>query len=382
MKSTKIIVYLSGFLFSISVALTSYINSSFLERYISEYYIGAIYIIASIFTIWAMLKMPKLLSRLGNRFTALLFSLFNFIALLTLAFSNNVYAIIVAFILFFLSINFLIASFDIFVEDISKNSSVGKLRGLFLMIVNLAWVIAQLVSSSIIAQSSFRGIYLLSAGFIFLVSIILVFKLDNFRDPKYTKVPILKTFKVFIKNKNISKIYLINLILKLFFAWMVIYLPIYLYQHLGFGWREIGIIFTVMLIPFVLLDYPLGKLSDKIGEKKILIVGFLFAILFTFLIPLIGKSSVLVWAIVLFGTRIGAATIEVMSEGYFFKEIKEKNADEVSFFRNTYPLSYIIAPAIAIPVFLILPSFKYLFFIITIFLLLGLLLTLRLKDVK
>jgi len=82
------------------------------------------------------------------------------------------------------------------------------------------------------------------------------------------------------------------------------------------------------------------------------------------------------------GTRIGAATIEVMSEGYFFKEIKEKNADETSFFRNTYPLSYIIAPMIAIPTLLFVPSFKYLFLIVTVFLLLGLLVTLRLKDIK
>jgi MFS family permease len=195
-------------------------------------------------------------------------------------------------------------------------------------------------------------------------------------------VSILKTIKVFIKNKNISKIYLVNLILKLFFAWMVIYIPIYLYEYMNFGWKEIGIIFTAMLIPFVLVDYPLGKLSDKIGEKKFLVIGFLIAIFFTFLIPFINTPSVLLWAIILFCTRVGAATIEVMSEGYFFKEVKEKNADEVSFFRNTYPLSYLLAPMIAIPVLMFIPSFKYLFFLVTIFLLIGLFTTLRLKDIK
>lgn len=382
MKSNKKIIFLAGFLFSISIALTSYINSSFLGKYISENYVGAIYIIASICTIWGMLKMPKILSRLGNRFTALLFSLLNLISLLLMASIDNVYVIIPAFILFFISINFIFASFDIFVEDISQNSTIGKLRGLFLMATNLAWVLAQLVSSSIIAKSSFQGIYLFSAGFLFLVSTILIFGFENFKDPKYTKVPILKTIRVFIENRNISKIYLINLILKLFFAWMVIYIPIYLYQYMHFGWKEIGIIFTVMLIPFVLLDYPLGKLSDKIGEKKILLIGFLFSIAFTFMIPFIARPEVWIWALILFGTRIGAATIEVMSEGYFFKEIKEKNSDEVSFFRNTYPVSYVLAPLIAIPALLFIPSFKYLFFIVTIFLLIGFFLTLRLRDIK
>lgn len=382
MRNNKKILYFAGFIFSIPIALTSYINSSFLEGYINEKYVGAIYILASILTIWWMLKMPKILLRFGNIITTIIFLAFNFISLLTMAFANSIYFILPAFILFFISINFLFTCFDIFIEDASQNASIGKFRGLFLMFVNLAWVFAQLVSGSIINKSSFQGIYLLASSFVFLLSIIIIFGFNKFKDPKYTKVSILKTIKVFIKNKNISKIYLINLILKLFFAWMVIYIPIYLYEYMNFSWKEMGLIFTIMLIPFVLLDYPLGKLSDKIGEKRILIVGFLVAIFFTFLIPFINVPAIWLWAIVLFGTRIGAAIIEVMSEGYFFKEIKEKNADEVSFFRNTYPMSYLLAPIVAIPTLMLTPSLKYLFFVVVIFLIIGFAITLRIKDIK
>ena len=382
MKSRKYIVYLAGFIFTGAIALTSYINSSFLEKYVNEKYVGLIYVVASIITIWSMLKMPKILTRLGNRFTALSFALLNFLSLLGIAFINNVFSVIFSFIVFFISINFLIASFDIFVEDMGKNSSIGKLRGLFLMSINLAWVVAQFISSFIIVNQSFHGVYILSASLMFFATVIFVFFFEDFKDPKYTKVPVLTTLKGFIKNKNISKIYLINLILKIFFAWMVIYTPIYLHEYLGFGWRDMGIIFTVMLIPFVLVDYPLGKLSDKIGEKKMLLAGFLVAIIFTFLIPFINRPEVWLWAFILFGTRVGAATIEVMSEEYFFKEIKGKNADEISFFRNTFPMSYIIAPVIATPLLLIIPSFKYLFLIIVTFLMAGFFITLRLKDIK
>ena len=163
---------------------------------------------------------------------------------------------------------------------------------------------------------------------------------------------------------------------------MVIYTPIYLYEYLKFDWEQIGLIFTIMLIPFVLVDFPLGKLSDKIGEKKMLMIGFLITILFTFIIPFVAVSKVWIWAMILFGTRVGAATIEIMSEIYFFKEIGEKNADEISFFRNTYPLSYILAPLIAIPVLLFVPSFKYIFFVLSAIMLSGFFITLRLKDIK
>ncbi|MEI8175194.1 MAG: MFS transporter, partial [bacterium] len=250
MKKNRTIIFLAGFLFSIPLALTSYINSSFLETYIGEYYVGIIYILASIIAIWGLLKMPKILNRFGNRFTTLLFTLLGFMSLVMLAFTHNVFVAILGIILYFISTDLIIASLDIFIEDFSKNSSIGKFRGLYLMIINFAWIFAQTISGGIIAKSSFQGIYLFSAGFMLLNSIIFIMFLHDFKDPKYTKVPILKTIKVFIKNKSLSKIYLINLILKFFFAWMVIYTPIYLYEYLNFDWKQIGLIFTIMLIPF------------------------------------------------------------------------------------------------------------------------------------
>lgn len=382
MKHNRNIVYIAGFLFSIPIALTSYINSSFLENYLNEYYISILYAIASIATIYCLGKMPKILTKIGNRKATMYISLGIFLSLIILAFINKAPFAIGAFILYFIGTNLVIATLDIFVEDFSKNSSIGKFRGIYLTIINSAWVIAQTISGSIIAKSSFKGIYLLSALFMVLVAIIFNSFLHNFIDPKYKKVPVLKTLKLFMHNKNISKIYLINLILKFFFAWMIIYTPIYLNQYLNFRWEEIGIIFSIMLLPFVILSFPLGKLSDKMGEKRMLSIGFLITALFTLMIPAIKEPTFLIWTGVLFMTRVGAATIEIMSESYFFKEITEENADMISFFRNTNPLSFIVAPLFAIPILLFVPSFEYLFYVLAIILLCGLMITLRLKDIK
>ena len=382
MNKNRKIIYLASFLFSIPAALTAYINSSFLEGYISTDYVAIIYIIASVATILGLLEMPRILTRFGNQRTSLGLSILTFFSLLFLAFGSHEFIVIPAFIIYFATINFLIMSLDIFIEDFSKNSSIGKSRGFYLVIINSAWVIAQSISGSIINKSSYEGIYLFSAGFMILVSMIFILFLHDFIDPKYKKVPILKTFKFFMENKNISKIYLINLILKFFFAWMIIYTPIYLHQYLGLGWDQIGFIFTIMLLPFVLLEFPLGKLSDKIGEKKMLLTGFLISIIATILIPFINVPKVWLFALILFLTRVGAATIEVMSESYFFKIVHEENADAISFFRNTAPLSFIIAPLCAIPVLLFIPSFEYIFFVLGVVLLVGLFTALRLKDVK
>ncbi len=382
MEHNRKIIYLAGFLFSIPLALTSYVNSSFLETYISQSYVGILYIVASIITIIAMTQMHIVLTRKGNRYTVLLCSIIAFISFLALSWGHSAHIVILAFTLYFISTNLIISSLDIFVEDFSKTASIGRFRGFYLAVTSAAWVIAQMLSGSVIAKSSYGGIYFLSALFMILVCGVFVVFLRDFKDPKYKKIPVLKTIKSFLRSKNLSKIYFINLILRFFFAWMIIYTPIYLHQYVGFDWSQIGLIFTIMLLPFVILEPPLGKMSDTMGEKKLLAAGFVITIISTLLIPILTTPSVVLWAIVLFTTRVGAATIEVMSESYFFKSIKKEDDEEASFFRNTTPLSFIIAPLVATPVLLLVPSFQYLFFVLGTILLLGLLLTIQLKDVK
>ncbi len=382
MRHNRKIIYLAGFIGSIPLALTSYINSSYLETYLGAYNVGVIYILASILTIVGMIQMPRVLNYLGNRMTSILFSILSILAFLLMAFGNTGWMVISAFVLYFVATNTLFASVDIFIEDFSKRTDIGRVRGMYLMSINTAWVVAQLISGSIITQSSFRGIYIVAALFMLVMCFVFIIFLREFKDPKYTMVPIRKTIISFLKDKNITKIYFINLILRFFFAWMVIYTPIYLHEYLGFGWDKIGIIFTIMLLPFMFFDVALGRLSDKIGEKKILLFGFFISGVFTMIIPLITVPTLYLWAGILFMTRVGAACIEVMSESYFFKCEKEEDADMLSFFRNTNPVSFIIAPLCAIPILVFVPSFKYLFFVLGAIMFSGMLLSIRLKEVK
>ena len=376
------IIYLAGFLFTIPLALTSYINSSLLEVYINKNYVGLIYIFASIITVLGMLEMPKFLTRFGVRKAAIIWSSVSFVSLIFLAFSKTSILIVPAFMVYFITNFFLIAIIDIFFEDLSSKRNIGKFRGLYLSIVSISWVLAQFISGSIIAKSSFLGIYLFAALFIVLVGILFITNLHNFIDPKYKKVAIKKTLLTFWRNKDLSKIYLISLILKFFYSWMIVYMTIYLFENIGFSFKEIGTIYAIMLLPFVFLSYPLGRLSDKIGEKKMLSYGFMFIAFATLSIPFLKDNIVWLFATVLFLSRIGAATIDIMSESYLFKNINETDVDEIAFFRNTGPLSFIIGPALATVCLLFIPNFSYLFFILGAILMIGLLISFRLRDIK
>ena len=124
---------------------------------------------------------------------------------------------------------------------------------------------------------------------------------------------------------------------------MVIYVPIHL-RSLGYSWEELGRIFTVMLLPFLMIQYPLGILADKkTGEKELIIASIVIISVSTGAIYLIGTGSAALWATVLFITRIGASAIEVMRDSYFFKKVDSDDVDMIDFFRTASSAGYIAA---------------------------------------
>jgi MFS family permease len=381
MRRNRTIIYIASFILAIPVALTSYINSSFLLNFMAESSVSLLFVIASLLAILCMANLPKVLSRMGNRRVAHFLCLLTLLSFATMALSGTMSVVAIAFIINWIAITLLYESLDIFMEDFSRGKSVGAFRGFYLALTNLAWILAQFVSSRIIIESSFSGIYLISAILMLLVYMVFKFSLSNFKDPKYENASFVKGIKFFVRHKNFGRIYLISFILRFFYAWMVIYTPLYLHDYLMFDWAQIGIIFSIMIIPF-LLEFPLGKLSDKIGEKKMLKLGFLIAAAATLAIPMIKVNTLAIWATVLFATRVGAAMIEVMADNYFFKSIEEENVEALSFFRNVSPLSYVIGPIMAIPLLAILPSFVYLFYVLGAVLLIGFLISFKLKEVR
>ena len=173
-------------------------------------------------------------------------------------------------------------------------------------------------------------------------------------------------------------------ILQIFYAWMTIYTPIYLHGNLGLDWGAIGIIFGIMLLPFIFVQFPAGELADsQFGEKEMLSIGFIITALATITMFFVTGKSILVWGLILFGTRVGAALVEVMCDVYFFKKVDNQNANLISFYRMGRPLAYIIGSLIA-TLMLSIPYFglKNLFLVLGFMMFLGLRYSLALKDTK
>jgi MFS family permease len=378
------LVYLLGFFFAFHTALPTYINSSYLNFFLPEKFVGIIYILSAILTIILFLLMPWILKVFGNYKTALFLIILELFSLLGLAFLKNPFFLLTLFMVNLVTIPLVYFSTDIFVEDFSINKETGRIRGIYLTSVNLAWAISPFISALILTNGDYWKIYLGSAVFLAPAILILITSLSKFKDSKYEATHLWQTIKIVWANKNLKNIFWANFLLFFFYSWMTIYMPLYLHKVINFSWQQIGIIFSIMLLPFIFVQFPLGRLADRfIGEKEILSTGFVIMAIFTGIISFIDSKSILLWAIVLFITRIGAAAVEVMCDTYFFKKVDCLDTNIIGFFRMNGQFAYIFSLLLSTIMFTFFSfDIKYLFLVLGLIMFFGLKFSLSIKDTR
>lgn len=377
-------IYFLSFLFTLHTAVAAYINSSFLTNIIKEDYVGLLYTASSLLIIIILSRSSVILKNFGNKKLTFAFLGANMLALLGLALTKNPYIIMGSFVIFMTTNTLVFYCIDIFIEHFSNDNKTGLIRGLYLTIVNMAYLLSPLLAAYLIAKGDYKAIYIFAFILSFMMAIGLIFYTKHFKDKKYEKGSIIDSLKNLRKQKDTYPIFIINLLLQFFYAWMVVYTPIYLHQHLNFNWNQIGLMFMIMLIPFVIFSLPIGVLVDKykVNKKTLLYIGFFTIGVATSLMAFVSSLDVLIWGLVLFGTRVGASIIETTSEIYFFEKISDKDVNLISIFRDMLPVAYILAPIVATIIFFFIPFNNYFFLILGIIMFSGFYYIYQIKNGK
>jgi len=381
-KTSLFILYILGFIFAFTSSLPAYVNSTFLTDLTNEQIVGVFYIISSFFSIISLVFIPKILKRFGNFKVTLFLSILYLLNFIGLAFTQNISLVLFCFMLSGTIATTIYFDIDVFIEHNSSDIKTGKIRSIYLTCINLAWLVSPWIAGMIVEEYSIRTVYLIVAIIIVPIIMIILLGLKSFKDPEYKTFEIIDTIKNIKLNKNIKNIIFSSLLLQMFFSLMVVYTPIYLNKYLGFDWSTIGIILSIMLLPFIFIQIPLGYLADKkFGEKEILTIGFIIMAIFTAIIPMIHSKSFMVIALVLFMTRVGAAMVEVMNDTYFFKQINDKNLNVINIYRMSTPSAYIISLVIATILLSFIP-FNYIFYVLAIIMFFALRYSLAIKDTR
>ncbi len=382
-RLSLLILYFLGFILAISSALPAYIQSNFLSEFVSLRTLSFFFIIANALTVFCIFSFPKLIKSLTNFFLTKIVLVIHGVALLSLVLTTGPLSAFLSTILLTISINLLWINMDVLIETFSSNKSTGRTRTVYFTFINLGWIIAPSLAGYLIKLGDYQLPFLIAAFLTIPVFLIFLYQGRLLKEKViYSKEKITSVIKKTLKNRNLRGIFFVSLLLQLFYSTAVVYVPIYLFQNLGMSWQSLSLIFSIMLIPFLLFEIPAGILADKyIGEKEILFLGFFILVAALFLFYYISVSTFWIWALVLFMSRVGAALIEAMKETYFFKIVDAKDVGYINIFRTTAPLGYIIGPAIAVLTLTFLPL-NYLFLIIAIVSLSGFAFVASIKDTK
>ena len=282
----------------------------------------------------------------------------------------------------------LVITIDLYLEHLSEDEITGSIRGIYLTLVNLAYLASPLLASLVLDRYGFGAIFAISTATLIPLAYLVFVKMVELPKREYEKVSIWYTARRLWDAPtehalDVRGVVTLNFILNFFYAVMVIYEPIYLHQYIGMSWPEIGLVFTIMLIPFVTLDFLLGKIADKwLGEKELMIFGILVMGALSLVIPGVTTGSILTWSILLFVSRIGAATLEMMSESYLFKKVDSKDINSIFLSRSMYPLAYVVAP-LTVSILLLFAPFVSLFYLLGgVVLAIGLPAAFQLKDTR
>lgn len=379
-------IYVASLLLIFHTFVVAYINSSFLEQFIPAAGVGTIYTVGSALSVLIFLFISRVLHRVGNFKLTLSLLILNFLAVVGMAFSDSLREAVPLFLVHLISVPLIIFNIDIFMEEqIGNNeSATGSRRGLLLMLTSIIGAVSPLISTLLIdgSTNAFTHSYLLSAATLIPIIFILVFFFSDFSDPEYNEIDLFSAIRTFWEESNIRNVFLSHFTLQMFFMASVVYTPLYLTDTIGLSWAQFGIIMFFAQMAYVIFEYPIGIIADKyIGEKEMMGFGFLILAISVSWMAFVTVPSVLVWAIIGFVTRVGASFVEVTTESYFFKQTKSSDAQIISFFRITRPLSYVLGALLASLSLLYLP-FNLLFIVFAFLMIPAMFFTLNIEDTK
>ncbi len=279
------LLYFLAILLAVSSALPAYIQSNFLGQIMSLTMVSWFFAGANLLTILAIIFFPVFIEKFSNYFSTKIVLAIYGASLLGLTLTAHPLTGLLSIILFTITSNLILINMDILVEAFSENATMGRTRTIYYTFINLGWIGAPLLSSYLIKVGEYQLVFLIAAFLVAPIFLIVLSQRKRLDDKvKYVQEKISLTIKKTWRNKNLRGIFFIALLLSTFFSAVVLYVPIYLHGVLGISWSVLGPIFSLMLLPFILIEIPAGIIADKYwGEKEMLMIGFAIMVISLFL---------------------------------------------------------------------------------------------------
>ena len=366
-------------------ALMLYITTPFLATAMSEQYVGMVLSLGAIITLVAFPFVPRLVRMMGARRLTLWSLALSAVLLLVLALYPAALIIILA-VAFFHAIAPITAYFlDLLLEAATDSEGqTGQVRTLYITFGNFAYITGALLVGLLLGEMTAYAavLYVAAVSLIPFFLLLLFVRIPDGEPPVFRHI--LEVAHCLITDRDFRAVGIAYGTLQFFFNLVPFFTPLYLASVLNIPWSELGWVYALTIIPFIVLEYPAGWIADHVyGDKELMAIGFLVMGSATAAIAFTTAATPLVAiAVVLVVTRIGAAIAEAMCETHFFRRVSDRDANTVGVFRMIRPIGALLAPLSA-SLLLIVSNFNIMFFVTgCAIIVIGVAASLSIKDIR
>ena len=170
----------------------------------------------------------------------------------------------------------------LFMADFSKDIGMAKLNARYHLWMNIGALVAPMFAVTIASHfGDYRTPFLAAAmiyfgGLMFFKHFGVVQEDKNLKkiNPRRTMKSLWLNTLAFFRHKGMARAYAVNFGFYSIRAMRYLYVPIIVIER-GFSESTLGIVLTLGIIPYIVIDLFIGKLVKKCGSKFFLTIGFL-----------------------------------------------------------------------------------------------------------
>jgi MFS family permease len=382
-----------GVLIALCASVVAFFVGSFAESLaIHGFSLALLYAVGSLLSVAGFVLLPKIIEMLGTKRALLAATTLYTFGLFGTSLAYSFTSLLIPFTCISLSFGVVLALLDIYVEHSTDSTHrEGDVRGHYLALQNCSYILGPLAGGLVLNMGGYSALFIASSLFMIPAIGIIYEHLGEVDKAKVAKpathshihhagLSWASLTKIW-HDKPLRDIYTFYMLLRVFFALIGIYSAIFLSTVHGFSFAAVGALIGISLIPMVAVELPVGKLLDgRWHHKHVGMAGFGIMAIGAAIISTVDSDSFLVWALLLVALRIGAALVEIVAETYFFS-LAGRDTQKVGLFRATYPLSFLVGPALG-AVAITIAGYSGLFTLISLLALYGAYVASEFKDTR
>ncbi len=249
------------------------------------------------------------------------------VAYFSIAFFNSLWIFLLMALLLTIAAVFRIDCFDILFRDSTSKKDLNKEEGLLYTFINLGWLIGPIIAGIIILRYGLLKVFYIASLF-FILGVIVYWSMhlkSNIKKRKKIDSNPIENIVSYFKNKKLHLPYIMASGIEVWWALVYVYVPLFMIKN-SLTEGHVSIFMAFIIVPLVLMEFLVGKLSEKTGFKIMFTSGYLgltIASILLFFTNFIGAQMViLIFACAFVGF------LEPIQDTYFFKNVTKKEEEK------------------------------------------------------